>query len=90
MLRVAQVFQIAGCNFRCWYCFVDFDLLSANENNSSMVSVKDLIRMFLNQENRPLVLDLSGGNPGLVPEWILWTLKEIDRLELKKNRICLV
>src|SRR5688500_7790156 len=26
----AQVFQNAVCNWRCWYCFVDFKLLAAN------------------------------------------------------------
>ena len=26
----AQVFQNAVCNWRCWYCFVPFELLSAN------------------------------------------------------------
>lgn len=76
--RLAQVFQIAGCNYRCWFCFVDFDLLSADETKSKMIPIRDLIKTYLELTDRPLVLDLSGGNPGLVPEWILWTLKEID------------
>ena len=77
--RLAQVFQVAGCNYRCWYCFVDFELLNANKELSHFVSIEEMIDLYLNQENRPLVLDLSGGNPGLVPEWILWTLKEVEK-----------
>jgi rRNA maturation endonuclease Nob1 len=23
----AQVFQVASCNWRCWYCFVPYELL---------------------------------------------------------------
>src|SRR4051812_13647853 len=30
----AQVFQNAACNWRCWYCFVPFDLLAANHKHS--------------------------------------------------------
>src|SRR5215831_5390389 len=26
----AQVFQNSACNWRCWYCYVPFELLSAN------------------------------------------------------------
>src|SRR4051812_21543475 len=28
----AQVFQNAVCNWRCWYCYVDFPLLSGNSD----------------------------------------------------------
>lgn len=83
--RIAQVFQIAGCNYRCWYCFVDFDLLSANVEKSRMIAVRDLIKMYLELTNKPIVLDLSGGNPGLVPEWILWTLQEVDYFNANKQ-----
>src|SRR4051812_44289246 len=30
----AQIFQNAVCNWRCWYCYVDFQLLSANRKFS--------------------------------------------------------
>src|SRR6476620_9616184 len=29
-VMAAQVFQNAACAWRCWYCFVPYDLLSAN------------------------------------------------------------
>jgi hypothetical protein len=30
----AQVFQNAVCNWRCWYCFVPFNLLNANKRHN--------------------------------------------------------
>src|SRR5437868_3015532 len=38
----AQLFQNAGCNWRCWYCFVPFDLLSANRQHSTWLSASQL------------------------------------------------
>src|SRR4051812_33151798 len=37
----AQVFQNAACNWRCWYCFVPFELLSANAKHSGWLSAGD-------------------------------------------------
>ncbi len=67
-----QVFQNAICNWRCWYCFVDFDLLSANPKHSGFKTVDDLIDLYLSEPARPRIIDLSGGQPDLVPEWVLW------------------
>jgi uncharacterized Fe-S cluster-containing radical SAM superfamily protein len=76
-LLKAQVFQNATCNWRCWYCYVPFELLSGNEQSSDLVSVTDMVGWTLDTGLR--VLDLSGGQPDLAPEWILWTLEELDR-----------
>ncbi len=73
----AQVFQIAGCSWRCWYCFVPYELLTANSKYSGWMSALDLIDLYLKQYNRPLIIDLSGGQPDLVPEWTLWILQEL-------------
>src|SRR4051812_43868625 len=35
----AQVFQNAACNWRCWYCYVPFDLLAALPEKSRTVRV---------------------------------------------------
>jgi|SRR5579859_6571613 len=67
-----QVFQNAICSWRCWYCFVDFDLLSANPDHSEFKTVDELIDLYLREPNRPSIIDLSGGQPDLVPEWGLW------------------
>lgn len=71
----AQVFQNAVCNWRCWYCYVPFSLLRGDPNRSRQVAVDDMVDMYLALENRPVVLDLSGGQPDLVPEWVIWTMQ---------------
>jgi uncharacterized Fe-S cluster-containing radical SAM superfamily protein len=67
-----QVFQNAICSWRCWYCFVDYDLLSANPNHSAFKTVDELIDLYLSEPTRSPIIDLSGGQPDLVPEWGLW------------------
>lgn len=69
-----QVFQNAACNWRCWYCYVDFALLSANLKHSAFVSAAQLVEWYLQLPERPVVIDLSGGQPDLVPEWIPWMM----------------
>ena len=81
----AQVFQNAGCNWRCWYCFVPFDLLSADPDHSDWFTVSEMLDMFLAQEDRPSVIDLSGGEPGLTPEWVPWMLEELRRRGLDRQ-----
>ncbi|TGR10474.1 hypothetical protein EN833_13135 [Mesorhizobium sp. M4B.F.Ca.ET.190.01.1.1] len=75
----AQVFQLAGCAWRCWYCFVPFDLLSADTAKSVWVDASALVDLYLEQPDRPQILDLSGGSPDLAPEWIAWTMDAIER-----------
>jgi uncharacterized Fe-S cluster-containing radical SAM superfamily protein len=79
----AQVFQNAACNWRCWYCFVPFNLLSADLAHSSWVTPAELLQLFLKEPEHLQVLDLSGGQPELVPEWILWTIEEIEKNGLR-------
>jgi uncharacterized Fe-S cluster-containing radical SAM superfamily protein len=73
----AQVFQNAVCNWRCWYCFVPFSLLDANPKHSSMIGVTDLIELWAGQSSPPVMIDLTGGQPEIVPEWVVWTMEEI-------------
>src|SRR5215813_7541953 len=49
----AQVFQNAVCNWRCWYCFVPFNLLSASRKHSRWVTVDDLLDLYLAEDNPP-------------------------------------
>jgi uncharacterized Fe-S cluster-containing radical SAM superfamily protein len=80
-----QVFQNAICSWRCWYCFVDFDLLSANPAHSEFRTAHELISLYLAQPSPPAVIDLSGGQPDLVPEWTLWMLEEIKSRGLSSS-----
>lgn len=75
----AQVFQNAACNWRCWYCYVDFALLSANLRLSDYFTAGELVDMYLQEEDPTLVLDLSGGQPDIVPEWVLWTMEALEQ-----------
>jgi len=73
-----QVFQNAICSWRCWYCFVDFELLSANPKFASFKTAAELIDMYLADSMRANVIDLSGGQPDLVPEWGYWVYRELS------------
>ena len=72
-----QVFQNAGCNWRCWYCYVPFTLLSGSEKRGEWVEPAALVAAYLEQDDRPRVIDLSGGQPDLVPEWTPWTMRAL-------------
>ena len=81
----AQVFQNAACNWRCWYCYVPFELLNANPDYSEWLSPSELIDCYLNQKNPPPMIDLTGGQPDLIPEWIPWMMAEIQNRGLEKK-----
>lgn len=78
----AQVFQNAACNWRCWYCYVPFDLLSASPAHSEWATARDLVEAYAQVPDRPPVLDLSGGQPELTPEWVPWTMDALETLGL--------
>jgi uncharacterized Fe-S cluster-containing radical SAM superfamily protein len=80
-----QVFQNAICSWRCWYCFVDFDLLSANPRFSEFKTCDQLLDLYENEPVRPRVIDLSGGQPDLVPEWGYWFFQALRRRGLSEQ-----
>src|SRR6266851_3450732 len=75
-LTRALVYQNAVCNWRCWYCFVPFNLLAGHASRSRWVTAGQLIDLYraLPDDDRPAVIDLSGGQPDLVPEWTVWMI----------------
>jgi uncharacterized Fe-S cluster-containing radical SAM superfamily protein len=81
----AQVFQNAVCNWRCWYCFVPFSLLNANRRHSSWLSPAELLDLYLGEPTPPPMIDLSGGQPDLTPEWVPWMMEEIHRRNLSEK-----
>jgi uncharacterized Fe-S cluster-containing radical SAM superfamily protein len=81
----AQVFQNAVCNWRCWYCFVDFKLLSANRKFSEWLSAETLVDMYLAETDRAPIIDLSGGQPDLTPEWVVWTMTALRARGVEKQ-----
>lgn len=82
---LVQVFQLSACDFRCWYCFVDFSLLAADPKHSEMTTPKQLLQMMLGEKVNSQVIDLSGGQPELVPEYVLWFLHARAELGLEKS-----
>lgn len=82
---LAQVFQLAVCDFRCWYCFVDYNMLSAGSAHSELVSPKQLLEMMLKENVNSKIIDLSGGQPDIVPEYVLWFLEARAKLSMKES-----
>jgi uncharacterized Fe-S cluster-containing radical SAM superfamily protein len=78
----AQVFQIASCNLNCWYCFVPNNLKIGDRNHSSYFTSEQMIDMFIKENINIRIIDLSGGNPELTPEWILETMKALENRKL--------
>jgi organic radical activating enzyme len=81
----AQVFQNAVCSWRCWYCFVDYELLSANPRHSEFKTADELLDLFLAEPNRPRIIDLSGGQPDLIPEWGAWFAQSLQERGLDRE-----
>jgi uncharacterized Fe-S cluster-containing radical SAM superfamily protein len=73
----AQVFQNAACAWRCWYCFVPYNLLSADPNRSDWLSADELVHLYRQEPDQPRIIDLSGGSPDLVPEWTVWMMQAL-------------
>lgn len=74
---VIQVFQTAGCNYRCWFCYVDYHLLKADIHRASYFTCSSLVDMLLREVFIPRVLRLSGGQPDLTPEWTPWMMQAL-------------
>jgi uncharacterized Fe-S cluster-containing radical SAM superfamily protein len=81
----AQVFQNLVCSWRCWYCFVDYKLLSGNQKYGEFKSTDELLDSFLKEELDISVIDLSGGQPDLIPEWAVWFLKSLEKRGMEKD-----
>jgi len=81
----AQVFQNSICNWRCWYCFVDYKLLSGNSKHASFFTCDEMVELYLAQDDPPLMFDLTGGQPDLTPEWIPWMMETLRDKNLSKK-----
>jgi uncharacterized Fe-S cluster-containing radical SAM superfamily protein len=81
----AQVFQNSACNWRCWYCFVPFELLAADQSKAAWLNAKEMVDFYRTTEDRPKMIDLSGGQPDLTPEWIPWMMEELKNQGLDSD-----
>ena len=78
----AQVFQNAACAWRCWYCYVPYNLLSGDASRGEWVTPEGLVQLYETEEDRPAIIDLSGGSPDLTPEWIPWMMRALKEAHL--------
>ncbi len=79
----AQAFQNAVCNWRCWYCYVPFNLLAGDESRAGWFTADELVARYEIETDKPLIVDLTGGQPDLVPEWVPWTMDALEERGLK-------
>lgn len=75
----AQVFQIASCNLRCWYCFVPDELKQGTDNVAKWFTTNQMVDMISNNNTDIRLIDLSGGNPELAPEWIFQMMQSLEK-----------
>ncbi len=50
---------------------------------TAWLTASELIELYLQQPVKPLVIDLSGGQPELIPEWVPWMIEELERRDLR-------
>lgn len=80
--ETTQIFRLGACNFRCWYCFVDFRYLKASPEHGDLISVEKMVDLYQAQEYPPKIIYLTGGQPDLAPEWTLWMMEELEKRDL--------
>ncbi|CAL7960850.1 putative Fe-S oxidoreductase [Gammaproteobacteria bacterium] len=80
------IIQSAVCNFRCFYCYVDYSFLGGKMVE---VAADEVIKQFLQEREKALVngqqynvLRISGGEPMLIPDLTLICLRKIKELKL--------
>jgi uncharacterized Fe-S cluster-containing radical SAM superfamily protein len=73
----AQVFQNAACAWRCWYCYVPYNLLSGDSSRGRWQTTDALVKLYAAEASPAAVIDLSGGSPDLTPEWIPWMMRSL-------------
>lgn len=78
----AQVFQNAGCAWRCWYCYVPFNLLAGDASRGEWITCDELVARYVAEGGSSRIIDLSGGSPDLTPEWIPWMMAALQRAGL--------
>lgn len=81
----AQLFQNAACAWRCWYCYVPFNMLGADPSRGAWVTAEQLVDLYRREPDRADVIDLSGGSPDLTPEWVVWTMEALEAAGLHET-----
>ncbi len=87
------LFQINGCNLNCWQCYVDDINKSANPKYGKFFSAEEILMEFLAESRKTSfitdpnkkvnILRISGGDPFLVPEIIVWIIEALEKFGLE-------
>jgi len=85
--------QINGCNLQCWQCYVDDKNKSANPEYGKFFSAEEILTQFLiesrkaqfltDSDKKLNILRISGGEPFLVPEFIVWMIEAVEKFGLE-------
>lgn len=85
--------QVNGCNLQCWQCYVDDKNKSGNPKYGKFFSAEEILTQFLIESRKAQfssdpdvkvnILRLSGGDPFLVPEFILWIVEAVENFRLQ-------
>lgn len=85
--NLAAITQVAACNFRCSYCYVDFRHLAGAD--SFIAGPADLVDEFValrtvmaTQGQQLSILRISGGEPLLAPRLLIGVYDELVRRDL--------
>jgi uncharacterized Fe-S cluster-containing radical SAM superfamily protein len=52
-------------------------MLDASPERASWLTPGELVDLYLAEADRPQMIDLTGGQPELVPEWVPWTMRAL-------------
>jgi uncharacterized Fe-S cluster-containing radical SAM superfamily protein len=87
------IVQLGVCNFRCWYCYVDYKLLSGR--STLLVTAEMIMEQFFDQRQKAKangqeynVLRISGGEPFFAPDLMLSCLKIVKEKGLD-SEVCI-
>jgi uncharacterized Fe-S cluster-containing radical SAM superfamily protein len=84
-VMTAQVFQNAACAWRCWYCYVPFNMLNGDAARGEWVTARDLVDLYRREPTAAQIIDLSGGSPDLTPEWVVWMMDALEEAGLAET-----
>ncbi|MFH8990202.1 hypothetical protein [Streptomyces sp. NPDC017940] len=92
--NLAAITQVAACNFRCTYCYVDFRHLAGHDAfTATPADVVDeflVLRSRLREQGRTLaILRISGGEPLLAPRLLVGVHGELVRRQLLHTKVVL-
>lgn len=76
--KYALLVQLPFCNLRCWFCFVDYSLLTGSEDSTSVLDTIEIASELVNGKLNTLMI--SGGEPLFAIEWISTLHKKLTEL----------